>query len=349
MKKAYLHTAFKCNGKSFENEKYLLEFTKVTYPEIHSFLKTWFDESDFIIVNTSGSTGKPKPVKLKKSMMVNSAKATGVFFDLKPNTTALLCLSTGFIAGKMMLVRAMTLGWHIDVITSSANPLAEINKTYDFSAMVPLQLFNSVKNIVKIKKLIVGGGVVSKELQSKILELPTKIYATYGMTETITHIAIKPLNRAAGMSFENNTYHTLPKVKINKDDRNCLIIDAPDVAEQTLITNDIVEIISENQFKWLGRFDNIVNSGGVKLIPEQIEEKLTKIISKRFFVAGVPDVLLGEILVLVIEGKPIEINKERFKQVLSKFEIPKRIYFVDNFKETETNKIDRISTMNLVF
>lgn len=344
-----LHTAFKLAGKSFKDYKELLDFTNEHYSLINQFLLHWLDTSEYLTVNTSGSTGKPKAIQLKKSLMINSAKATGNFFDLQPKTTALLCLPTNFIAGKMMLVRAMVLGWHLDVVAPNANPLFDDIKEYDFSAMVPLQLFNSINNIFKIKKLIVGGGVVSKDLQSKILDVQTKIYATYGMTETITHIAVQPLNRAAGLTFENNTYQTLPNVNISKDKRNCLVIDAPKVSEHIVKTNDLVDIISESKFKWLGRYDNIINSGGVKLIPEQIEEKLTQIILQRFFVTGIPDDLLGESLVLIIEGKHVKLSKEMFRAVLSPFEIPKQIFFVENFKETETKKIDRISTMKMIF
>jgi len=343
-----LHTAFQLEGKLFNKESDLLAFTKKNYPSIYPFLYEWFDKSEFINVKTSGSTGKPKMIKLKKEFMINSAKATGEFFKLQSGITALLCLSIDFIAGKMMLVRAMVLGWSLDILEPNSNPLEQIKKGYDFTAMVPLQVFNSMDKIFKIKILIVGGGVVSDELQSKIMDLSTKIYATYGMTETITHIAIKPLNKASGFSFKNDVFQTLPNVYIQKDNRDCLVIDAPKVSERILVTNDIVELVSANTFKWLGRFDNIINSGGVKLVPEQIEKKLSQIIFQPFFVTGIPDKLLGEKLVLVIEGTSFKLDKNILKNTLTKFEIPKEIYFVDKFVMTETGKMDRSSTCKLI-
>lgn len=343
-----LHKSFKLDGISFKNEKELLFFTQNNYTELFQFLNVWFDNSEFISVNTSGSTGKPKTIKLKKEFMVNSAKATGEFFELNSGTTALLCLPIQFIAGKMMLVRAMILGWYIDVVESNSNPLKFIKKEYDFSAMVPLQLFNSIEKLFRIKTLIVGGGVVSNKLQLAIKSLPTKVYATYGMTETITHIAIKPLNKASGYSLKSDVYQTLPNVKLNKDNRGCLLIDASKISDKVLITNDIVNLISETSFIWLGRYDNIINSGGVKLIPEQIETKLSQIISQRFFVTGVPDKLLGEKLVLIIEGTSFNFDENIFRSILSKFEIPKEVFFVNNFTLTKTDKIDRKKTLKLL-
>jgi len=349
MRNIFLHTEFKLEGKSFENEKHLLDFTKTNFPKIHEFLLDWFSKSIFIKVNTSGSTGKPKSIQLKKEFMINSAIATGEFFNLQAKTTTLLCLPVNFIAGKMMLVRALVLGWHLDIVKSSSNPIDYIDKFYDFSAMVPLQLFNSLNKINHIKTIIVGGGAVSKKLQTKIKNLDTKIFATYGMTETITHFAIKPLNKACGLTFNNDVYQTLPNVIISKNNRDCLVIDAPKVSDIQLITNDLVEIHSNNQFKWLGRYDNIINSGGIKLIPEQIEKKLSAVIDCRFFVAGLPDDILNEKLVLIIEGDSFELDKKAFNNILSKYEIPKEIYFIDNFVLTETKKINRLKTIKNIF
>ena len=192
------HKTFKLNGKSFNSVDELLNFSESISSEVFSFLSVWFNDSSFVKVKTSGSTGKPKEIKLQKEYMINSAKATGAYFNLFEKTTVLSCMSPNFIAGKMMLVRALTLGWNIDVIEPVSNPLEDINKDYDFSAMVPLQLSNSLSKISSIKKLIVGGGVVSNELLNKIQTVKTEIFATYGMTETITHIALSPLNKSAG-------------------------------------------------------------------------------------------------------------------------------------------------------
>ena len=376
------HIKFKLQGKAFNSVDELLLFSKSISIEVGQFLEKWFDKTSFIEVKTSGSTGTPKLIQLQKKHMINSAKATGEFFNLFENTTALLCMSVSFIAGKMMLVRALTLGWHLDIIEPTSSPLKDIEKMYDFSAMVPLQLNNSLKNLHKIKKIIVGAGVVSNHLLYKIQPLKTEMFATYGMTETVTHIAIKKLNNFSNViasktkqsqfnispnnkipsQAENDVksryaelvsashYKRLPNIKISVDNRGCLVINAPKICDGIVITNDIIELISETEFKWLGRFDTVINSGGIKLIPEQIEEKLSAIIPQRFFVAGIPDTILGEKLVLIVEGNINANLKQKVKQlsVLSKFEQPKEIFFLSTFIETPTQKINRIETINLL-
>lgn len=350
MEQNKFHKNFQFNSISFASVDDLQIYTKSFSEEIHYFLENWFSKSDVIIVQTSGSTGTPKSISLQKKFVVNSAKATGDFFDLHKNTTALLCLPIQYIAGKLMLIRALTLGWKLDSIESNSNPLKKVEKQYDFSAMVPLQLENSLSKIHLIKKLIVGGGVVSSSLQEKLQGVSTDVFATYGMTETITHIAVKKLNHFASLDGKimiPSFYQTLPNVTIYKDDRNCLVIDAPKVAEEIVFTNDVIELISDRHFKWLGRFDHVINSGGVKLHPEKIEEKLAKIILNRFFVIGIPDEKLGEKLILLIEGNQKEISFESIN--LTKFEIPKEIYFQDQFLETVSGKIQRKKTLENFF
>ncbi|MBA6155360.1 AMP-binding protein [Tenacibaculum sp. S7007] len=347
MKSNSFHKSFKLNDTSFTTKEELLSFSKEINESIFSFLSDWFKEDYYVIVQTSGSTGKPKLIQLKKEFMINSALATGEFFNLKENTTALLCLSTDYIAGKMMLVRALTLGWRLDVVGAISNPLKDLEKHYDFSAMVPLQLSNSLSELYKLKQLIVGGGVVSNDLIDAIQNIPTKVYATYGMTETITHIAVKKLNNFSslrGTKQSKSFYKLLPNVDISQDTRNCLVIEAPKVSGERVITNDVVKIVSKTAFEWLGRFDNVINSGGVKLHPEKIEEKLSSLISNRFFVAGVQDEVLGERLVLVVEGEQKLIDFSAIKN-LTKYETPKQVYFIDEFIETETKKIQRTKTL----
>jgi len=335
-----MHSSFKLQGFSFSNSFELIEFSETISEDLSIFLKQWFNQNNFIEVNTSGSTGTPKKIQLKKEFMKNSAKTTGLFFNLPENTTALCCLSTNYIAGKMMIVRALTLGWHLDVVAATSNPLENIFKKYDFCAMVPIQVKASLWDLHLIKKLIIGGGVISNALYHTLQNVRTKCFATYGMTETITHIAIKPINN-------NNPYYTiLDHVKINIDKRGCLVIDAPKVADDLVITNDMITIHNSNQFEWLGRYDNVINSGGLKLHPEQIENEISKIIDQRFFVSGVADEALGEKLILVVEG-----NKTIFdlsKVNLNKYQLPKEIYFIDQFIETDTKKIQRKRTLDLL-
>ena len=353
------HKDFKLNGKSFDCVENLIAYTKSNSQEIFWFLTDWFDDLDFIIASTSGSGGKPKSVKIKKKHMINSAIATGTFFDLQPKTTALLCLSTNFIAGKMMLVRAMVLGWHLDIVEAKSKPLEKINMNYDFSAMVPLQLHHSLDKINLVKKLIIGGATISKKLRNEIKSLNTEVFETFGMTETVSHIAARKLNHLEmeeGMDPKKNYFTVLPDIEILTDLNGCLVIDAPKIVDKVIVTNDIVKIYSDTQFEWLGRLDNIINSGGVKIFPEQVEKKLQEIIFKRFFIASKSDDALGEKLILLIE-----IDSETSKETgfyydiisnlksLHKYEIPKDIFLIKKFKETKTKKIQRQKTLDLLF
>lgn len=342
-----IHDKFQLNGISFSSSVELLKYAEQNSPSIYPFLGHFLSDANEINVQTSGSTGTPKVIAIRKEFMVQSAMATGKFFNLSENTTALLCLNPDYIAGKMMLVRALILGWKLDVVPQSSKPLKQINKSYDFSAMVPMQVYNSIDELHKIKTLIVGGGVVSQELQSKLQALKTNVFATYGMTETVTHIAVKRLNG----KDEKSLYRTLPNVKIATDERNCLIIDASKVSVDKVVTNDIVKIISDNEFEWLGRYDSIINSGGIKLIPEQIELKLSEVIKNRFFISSLPDEKLGEKLILIIEGKENThiLDEVKNLQSLDKYEVPKAIYFLPSFIETATKKIQRKKTRDLIF
>ena len=348
MKSNSFHTSFQINGKIFSNSEELIKYSQSISKEINQFLREWFSTDPHIVVKTSGSTGNPKNIHLRKDFMINSALATGCYFQLGENTKALCCLPIKFIAGKMMLVRALTLGWDLDVIESTANPLQEITKEYDFSAMVPLQLRNSISKIDQIKTLIVGGGVVSRELKKAIQTIDTNCYATYGMTETITHIAVKKLNKFSQSELESESvYKTLPDVTISKDKRSCLVIRAPKISNENIITNDVIELISKSEFNWKGRLDHVINSGGVKLHPEEIEQKLSNTIYSRFFVAGILDEILGEKCILVIEGENYQITKKHFSK-LSRFEIPKAIFFIPKFIETGSGKIQRLKTLDLL-
>jgi O-succinylbenzoic acid--CoA ligase len=299
---------------------------------VGDFLLDWFDKRDFIEMQTSGTTGAPKLIRVEKQAMVNSALATGDFFDLLPGIKVLHCLPTQYVAGKMMLVRALILGWDMDLTAPASNPLQRNDTIYDFAAMVPLQALHSLGKLDQVKKLILGGARVSHELSEKLEALPTQIFETYGMTETITHIAAKRVGEEA--------FTLLPNVKISEDDRHCLVIDAYKICDEPVVTNDVVKIIDDNHFVWLGRYDNVINSGGIKLFPEQIEEKLSGSIERRFFIKGLPDDSLGEKLILVIEGAPYDIDGSTFSK-LGKYERPKDIIFVDKFAETESGKIIR--------
>ena len=337
-----VHNQFKLNGFHLDRE----DLCRVAYSFIKEgedfekpvgdFLLDWFDSKSFIEMETSGTTGTPKTISVSKQAMVDSALATGDFFDLQPGNRALQCLPVKYVAGKMMLVRAMILGLDLEFVAPSSHPLDNNEINFDFVAMVPLQAQNSIAELKKVKKMIVGGASINKALEKQLLKLPTQVYETYGMTETITHIAARKLGEKA--------FTVLPYVTISYDDRNCLVIHAPRISDEVILTNDIVELVNENQFLFLGRMDNVINSGGIKLIPEQIEEKLASKISQRFFIASKPDNELGQKVVLVIEGENQEIDDSLYES-LDKYEKPKEIVFVSKFKETGSGKILRKETL----
>ncbi|MGM5471154.1 AMP-binding protein [Flavobacteriaceae bacterium LMO-SS05] len=344
-----IHLKFKLNNHSYSHEElkevsYSLVKEGEAYERIAGhFLLDWLDEKDYIEVNTSGSTGLPRTIQLSKQAMVNSSIATGNYLKLTPGKTALHCLPSNYIAGKMMLVRAMILGLEVDLVEPTSQPVFDYDKVYHFVAMLPMQLQSTLKYLHNVKIIIVGGSTVSLHLTSLTQTLKTRVYATYGMTETATHIALKPLNNALKAPY----FKILPGVSISQDDRNCLVIDAPNVAQGKIITNDIVKLHSKSEFEWLGRIDNVINSGGIKFFPEQIEEKLRGKIVQPFFIASEPDPKLGERLILVLEGNTNTLDPKIFES-LDKYEIPKAIYNVPKFKMTQTGKIQRTNTLEEV-
>ena len=352
MKTRLWHKDFKWDGHSFSKDNDIIDFVADHYPELTKFINEWFSDAGQIHMKTSGSTGKPKTIILRREHMINSAEATAAYFNLEAGSKALLCLPLGFIAGRMMLVRSMIMGWNLDVISPSATPEIPKNKCYDFSAMVPLQLYNSYQQLKKIKVLIVGVGDVSESFFDKMAELETNIYDTYGMTETITHIALGPLNKAAGQHQNELIFTALPGVYLSTDDRKCLKINAPRICDNELVTNDIVELLTIDSFKWLARYDHVINSGGVKLIPEFIESKYKNLMDADFFVFGLPDKTLGERLVLIIEGrqsKTLMSKLHKFHDGLDhsvpRYKIPKEILFTETFTRTKTGKVNRSLTV----
>jgi O-succinylbenzoic acid--CoA ligase len=338
-----VHNQFKLNGFQLDKE----DLCRVAYSFIKEgedfekpvgdFLLDWFDSKTYIEMQTSGSTGTPKIIKVDKQAMVNSALATGDFFGLHAGNRALQCLPVKYVAGKMMLIRSIVLGLDLDYVAPSSHPMEGLEEKYDFVAMVPMQAQNSLNELKNVKKLIVGGARISASLEKELMKLPTQVYETYGMTETITHIAAKRVGE--------KIFTVLPNVTISYDDRNCLVIHAPNIiAEETVVTNDLVELVNENQFKFLGRIDNVINSGGIKIIPEQVEQKLDGRIERRFFIASKEDKELGEKVLLVIEGAAMEIDPATF-DVLDKYEHPREIIFIPKFKETENGKFLRNASL----
>ena len=329
--------------------------------KVISFLQDWFSDSKTVSVQTSGSTGIPKVFEIEKKRMLSSAKMTCDFLGLKEGDTALLCLPVQYISGKMMLVRAIERKLKVIVKVPNSKPLEFLNNEVGevcFCAMTPLQVQNSLNNIHLIKNLIIGGAAVSEKLKNEISTIlqfsnsHTRIFETYGMSETLSHIALKQIS-----PVQEDYFTIFNDVEISVDERNCLKIFAPNLNPEIMQTNDIVELMhfdsaqcDKKQFKFLGRFDNVINSGGVKIFAEELENLVKKHIDRDLVFLGKPDETLGEKLVLVVEGK----NEEHLKSKIynlefpSKFHIPKEILFLEKFPRAENGKVLRIEILKLI-
>ena len=319
---------------------------------IYSFLLNWFDNSDCIISHTSGSTGTPKEISLTKESMRNSARMTNAFFCLDTTKTALICMPASYIAGKMMLVRALVGGFNLLTVEPKANPFENLNVAIDFTAITPYQLTHSIETLKSktVRNIIVGGGHVNAKLEALTADIPASMYETYGMTETASHIALRQFNG----SGKSDYFTVLDGVSIRQDERNCLVIRAPHLTENELNTNDIVEIKNQKEFRWVGRADTVINSGGIKIHPEQLEKKLEKIIQTNFFITSVPDDILGNRVVLVIESKHFKTEMESelnsfLESRFSRYEIPKQVFYLPAFIYSESNKILRKETVARLF
>lgn len=310
--------------------------------EIESIVAQWNSSIDSFSVQTSGSTGSPTSIVLLKQHMLASAKMTGEYLNLKENDKALLCLSPKTIGGIMMIVRAIVLRLDLFVVTPSSNPLKSCTDKIDFIAMVPLQLSNvideSLDKFRGIKCSIIGGGVISPELIQKIEVNALNCLQTFGMTETISHIAMRKI------TLENLSYQVLGDVRVS-DNAGKLVIDSNQLGIESIETNDLVEIINAKSFNWIGRSDFIINTGGVKVNPVKIEERLSQLIPTVFFIHGLPDEFLGSRVVLCVTKEcTIAFSTELLEKYLNRFEMPKEVYIFSSFIETKSGKINRVET-----
>lgn len=309
--------------------------------QLQQFIASWIDDTPAIETKTSGSTGKPKLISIPKVKMEESAKMTGSYFNLKEETTALLCMSAQFIAGKMMTARAMTLGWHLYVEEPSSHALH--TRKYDFSAMVPLQVMAQVDQLHLVKTLIIGGAPLDATSLHTLLQTKHKgLYQTFGMTETTSHIALKNINE--------DHYTTLPGIEISVNQEGCLVIHAPMLLKNDLSTHDMVQMKNARQFIWKGRHDHVINSGGIKIHPEEVEKQYDQIITQPFFLYGVTDKKLGKKMVLFIEGEEIQDLEHQIKKKITyQFWSPKEIVYLSDFIRTETLKIKRKATVEAYY
>lgn len=344
---------------------------------LEDFFSEWNNDSDRVLVHTSGSTGKPKPMMVEKKRMLNSARITCDFLGLKPGDSALLCMSLDYIAGKMVVVRSIERHLHLISVSPSGHPLKDIdlkdangkdvNGEITFAAMVPMQVYNTLQvpeereRLTHIRHLIIGGGAIDASLEKELQALPGNIaiWSTYGMTETLSHIALRRINGAEASEW----YQPFDSVKISQTDEGCLVIDAPLVCAETLVTNDIVEIESyiynkeeKLRFRIKGRKDNVICSGGIKIQIEEVEALLKPHLEKPFMIAKKKDEKFGEIAVLLTEDEDLKKVEATIRRLLSgksddsnksseskshKYWIPREFRYVEHLPLTETGKPKR--------
>lgn len=312
--------------------------------ELFSFLSEWFDPKNTVLVHTSGSTGKPKELYVGKEQMMESACLTCSFLKLQKEDTALLCMPLKYIAGKMVVVRALVAGLNLLLVPPTGHPLKDRTEAPVFAAMIPMQVYNSLQVpeekaiLQQIRHLIIGGGAIDSKLAAELKDFPNAVWSTYGMTETLSHIALRRLNGPEASDW----YTPFESVHIRLSKENTLMIHAPQVCEKELVTNDIAEINERNQFRILGRKDNTINTGGVKVQIEQVEAVLKDYLSVPFLITSAPDEKFGEIIVLLLEGELPDHIEQTCEQVLPPYWRPKRFVPVFQLPLTETGKPDRV-------
>ena len=331
---------------------------------LEDFFSEWNNDSDRVLVHTSGSTGKPKPMMVEKKRMLNSARITCDFLGLKPGDSALLCMSLDYIAGKMVVVRSIERHLHLISVPPSGHPLKDVDEEITFAAMVPMQVYNTLQvpeereRLTHIRHLIIGGGAIDASLEKELQALPGNIaiWSTYGMTETLSHIALRRINGDEPSEW----YQPFDSVHISQTEEGCLVIDAPQVCAETLVTNDIVEIepyiynkVEKLRFRIKGRKDNVICSGGIKIQIEEVETLLKPHLEKPFMLAKKKDGKFGEIAVLLTEDEDIKKVEATVRRLLSddsekssdhkkyKYWIPKEFRYVEHLPLTETGKPKR--------
>lgn len=312
--------------------------------DLYLFLNEWFDASPVITVHTSGSTGVPKGLVVRKDRMMQSARLTCEFLNLQAGDTALLCMNLRYIGAMMMVVRSLVAGLNLVVRPASGHPLSDVEVPLKFAAMVPLQVYNTLRVPAERKRLehtdilIIGGGAVDDSLEAELKTIPIAAYSTYGMTETLSHIALRRLNGEAA----SKCYYPFPSVELSLSAENTLIVKAPLICDDVLQTNDIACLCSDGGFTIAGRKDNVINSGGIKIQAEEMENRLQPFIPVPFAVTAVPDPRLGQALTLLIAGKPdIKELENKLQAMLETYYRPKHIFITELIPQTENGKIDR--------
>lgn len=312
--------------------------------DLYFFLEKWFDASPVIIVHTSGSTGTPKELVVRKDRMMQSARLTCEFLNLQAGDTALLCMNLRYIGAMMVVVRSLVAGLNLIVRPASGHPLSDIEEPLRFAAMVPLQVYNTLRvpeekeRLEQTDILIIGGGAVDDTLEAEISALPTAVYSTYGMTETLSHIALRRLNGDTASKH----YYPFPTVELSLSAESTLVIKAPLICGEVLQTNDIACLYPDGSFTIAGRKDNVINSGGIKIQAEEMEKRLRPFIPVPFVVTSVPDPRLGQALTLLIAGQvDVRELESKLQTVLDAYHRPRHIFMTESIPQTENGKTDR--------
>ncbi len=312
--------------------------------DLYLFLEKWFDASPVITVHTSGSTGTPKELVVRKDRMMQSARLTCEFLNLQAGDTALLCMNLRYIGAMMVVVRSLVAGLNLIVRPASGHPLSDIEEPLRFAAMVPLQVYNTLRvpeekeRLEQTDILIIGGGAVDDSLEAEISALPTAVYSTYGMTETLSHIALRRLNGETASKH----YYPFPSVELSLSAESTLVIKAPLICGEVLQTNDIACFYPDGSFTIAGRKDNVINSGGIKIQAEEMEKRLRPFIPVPFVVTSVPDPRLGQALTLLIAGQvDVRELESKLQTVLDAYHRPRHIFMTESIPQTENGKTDR--------
>ena len=317
---------------------------------LDEFVSDWQSDSPTLLVHTSGSTGKPKPMLVEKRRMEASARITCGFLGLRAGDTALLCMPLDFIAGKMVVVRSLVWGLQLVAVEPSGHPLKGLTESPTFAAMVPMQVYNSLKVeeerrlLRDIKHLIIGGGAINRDMAEALRGFPNAVWSTYGMTETLSHIALRRLSGAEASEW----YEPFDGVGVTTSADGCLVIDAPAVCAQPLVTNDIAEIAPDGRhFRIRGRRDNVVCSGGLKLQIEEMEARLQPHLNVPYMISKRPDDKFGEAVVLLAVTDDMESVCEVCRKHMPRYEQPRYFLAVSELPMTPTGKPARAEAMKL--
>ncbi len=308
---------------------------------LDDFYTEWNNDSDMMLVHTSGSTGKPKPMMVEKCKMEASATITCDFLNLKEGDTALLCMPLDYIAGKMVVVRSIVRKLKLINVKPSGHPLSGMTEAPVFAAMIPMQVFNSLQVpeekeiLMRINHLIIGGGAIDDKMERELRDFPNAVWSTYGMTETLSHIALRRLNGSEASCW----YTPFESVDVSVNEDGCLVIDAQKVSDSRIITNDIAEIGKDGRhFRILGRKDNVIDSGGIKIQIEEVEALLKKYLTVPYVITKKSDHKFGEVVAILVESDDIEKIKKLCEDNMPKYWQPKIYISVKEIPRTQTGK-----------